>query len=196
MSFFWSVSNQVGKFSIQTFISGQWWWRSHQSLARKGLCILRFGVMSMERGIRSEHQILFKKNSWVDSKILHNTELWTQPTEKRWNSSGTFSQDSLHRSSSKRTKSSWTQWASQAFQGRIIFMSLLNDIICWIKDNEVECTANSTLVSLLAKRFPAGHWSFLGPGSETKCYSSYNEDHKENGTESLNWWWWSNSEKA
>ena len=38
-----------------------------------------------------------------------------------------------------------------------------------------ECIANSTLVSLFAKRFPAGRWSFLVPGSETKWFSTYNE---------------------
>ena len=38
-----------------------------------------------------------------------------------------------------------------------------------------ECIANSTLVSLFAKRFPAGRWSFLGPGSETKWYSTNKE---------------------
>ena len=27
-------------------------------------------------------------------------------------------------------------------------------------------------MSLFAKRFPAGRWSFLGPGSEKKCYST------------------------
>ena len=42
---FWSVSNELGKFSMETFISGQWC-RSHQSLACKGLCIIRFCVMS------------------------------------------------------------------------------------------------------------------------------------------------------
>ena len=61
------------------------------------------------------------------------------------------------------------------FQGRINFMSMFNDIIWGIKDNEKECIANSTLVSLFAKGFPAGRWSFLGPGSETKWYSTYNE---------------------
>ena len=30
-------------------------------------------------------------------------------------------------------------------------------------------------MSLFVKRFPAGRWSFLGPGSETKWYSTYNE---------------------
>ena len=63
----------------------------------------------------------------------------------------------------------------EQFQGRIIFMSMLNDIIWGIKDNETECIANSTIVSLFAKRFPAGHWSFLGLGSETQWYSTYNE---------------------
>ena len=61
------------------------------------------------------------------------------------------------------------------FQGRIIFMSMFNDIIWGTKDNEQECIANATLVSVFAKRFPAGRWSFLGPGSEKKWYSAYNE---------------------
>ena len=38
-----------------------------------------------------------------------------------------------------------------------------------------ESIANATLVSLFAKRFPAGRWSFLGPGSEIMWYSTYNE---------------------
>ena len=61
----------------------------------------------------------------------------------------------------------------EQFQGRITFMSMFNDIIWGSEDNETECIANSTLVSLFAKRFPAGPWSFLGPG-------------EENGIESLN----------
>ena len=34
---------------------------------------------------------------------------------------------------------------------------------------------SATLVSVFAKRFPAGRWSFLGRGSETKWYSTWNE---------------------
>ena len=63
----------------------------------------------------------------------------------------------------------------EQFQGRNIFMSMFNDIIWGIKDIEKECITNSTLVSLFAKGFPAGHWSFLGPGSETMWYSTCNE---------------------
>ena len=63
----------------------------------------------------------------------------------------------------------------EEFTGRIIFMSMFNDITWRYEDNETECIANSTLVSLFAQRFPAGRWSFLGLGSETKWYSTNKE---------------------
>ena len=42
---FWSVSNQLEKFSREAIIFGQWW-RRHQSLACEGSCIFGFCVMS------------------------------------------------------------------------------------------------------------------------------------------------------
>ena len=48
--------------------------------------------------------------------------------------------------------------------------SMFNDISCGSKDNEKECVANAKLVSLCAKRFGKGQWSFIGPGSEKKWY--------------------------
>ena len=57
------------------------------------------------------------------------------------------------------------------FIGRIILMSMFNDISWGSKDNKKECESNAQLVSLYAKRFGAGQWSFLGPGSEKKWYS-------------------------
>ena len=56
------------------------------------------------------------------------------------------------------------------FTGRIIFMSMFNDISCGSKDNEKECLANAKVVSLYVKRFGKGQWSFTGPGSEKKWY--------------------------
>ena len=64
------------------------------------------------------------------------------------------------------------------FQGRITFMSMFNDIIWGSSDNERECIANATLVTLFAKRFPAERWSFLGPGSETKWFSTYIDESR------------------
>ena len=56
------------------------------------------------------------------------------------------------------------------FTGRILFMSMFNDISCGTKDNEKECLANVLLVSSNARRFGTGQWSFIGPGSEKKWY--------------------------
>ena len=57
--------------------------------------------------------------------------------------------------------------------GRIIFMSMLNDISWGSQDNEQECELSANFVSICAKRFSSGRWSFLGPGSEKKWYSTY-----------------------
>ena len=57
------------------------------------------------------------------------------------------------------------------FTGRILFLSIFNDISCDKKDNEEECVANAKVVSILAKKFGIGQWSFIGPGSEKKWHS-------------------------
>ena len=59
----------------------------------------------------------------------------------------------------------------EKFTGRIIFMTMFKDISLGSKDNKKECKSNAQLVSLFAKRFGAGQWSFFGPGSEKKWYS-------------------------
>ena len=50
-------------------------------------------------------------------------------------------------------------------------MSMFNDISCDKKDNEEECLAHAKVVSLYARKFGTGRWSFLGPCSEKKWYS-------------------------
>ena len=59
----------------------------------------------------------------------------------------------------------------ETFTGRILFKSMFNAISCDGKGNEEECVANSKVVSILAKKFGIGQWSFIGPGSEKKWYS-------------------------
>ena len=67
----------------------------------------------------------------------------------------------------------------ETFTGRILFVSMFNDISCGTKDNEEECLANARVVSVLAKRLGIGQWSFIGPGSEKKWYSM--EDNSPQG---------------
>ena len=62
----------------------------------------------------------------------------------------------------------------ETFTGRILFMSMFNDISCDKRDNEEECVANANVVSILARRCGIGQWSFVGPGSEKKWYSAEN----------------------
>ena len=66
-------------------------------------------------------------------------------------------------------------------------MSMFHDISWGSEDNEQECDANANLVSMNARRFPAGRWSFLGPVDQKQSgIPLATKDHKENGTESLN----------
>ena len=62
----------------------------------------------------------------------------------------------------------------ETFTGRILFMSMSNDISCDRKGNKEECLANAGVVKVLARKFGVGQWSFIGPGSEKKCYSAEN----------------------
>ena len=52
-------------------------------------------------------------------------------------------------------------------------MSMFNDISWFFNDNEQECESSAQLFSLFAKRLAAAQWSFLGPGSEKKWYSTH-----------------------
>ena len=171
---FGESQNQLGKFSMETVISGQWW-RSHQSLACKDLCILRFCVMCWKDA--SEANIKYCLGATVGmvqrfitiQKFGHNRRR-TNGIRVEYFPGFTILQ-LVHEIQKFMSK----MGEPELFQGRIIIMSMFNDIIWWYKDNETECIANSTLVSLFAKRFPAGRSSFLGPGAETKWYSTNKE---------------------
>ena len=84
-----------------------------------------------------------------------------EPTEFEWNIFPGF--DTLQLSRLGETPANFT--------GRILFMSMFNDISCWTKDNEQECLAHARVVSLYARKFGTGQWSFIGPGSKKKWYS-------------------------
>ena len=46
--------------------------------------------------------------------------------------------------------------------------------LLWQKGNKDKCLGNAGVVKVLARRFGVGQWSFIGPGSEKKWYSSEN----------------------
>ena len=55
---------------------------------------------------------------------------------------------------------------TESFTGRILFMSMFNDISCDRYDNKYECLGNANVVKTFARRFGCGQWSFIGPSSE------------------------------
>ena len=68
----------------------------------------------------------------------------------------------------------------EQFKGRIIFMSMYNDIDWRSRGKKENCIANALRVTEYARRFTQGHWSFLGPGSEKKwCGTHVNKPDGE-----------------
>ena len=50
----------------------------------------------------------------------------------------------------------------EQFRGRIIFMSMYNDMVWRTQGNHENCLANSMNYAAYAKKFSHGCWSFLG----------------------------------
>ena len=85
-----------------------------------------------------------------------------EPTEFDWNFFTGFTTlqlcgkvtDLLSRSEEKHQKLSKEEFS--------FFMSMFNDISCDGKGNEEQCVANVKVVSIFAKKFGIGQWSFIG----------------------------------
>ena len=185
----WSVSNQLGKFPMETMKKSSVS-RMQRFMSSQTLCY------ALERWVRTQHQILLGKKSWCGSKIHHNTEHWTQSTENRWNSSGIFSKDSQHWSLSAKSKSSWAKLTNPN-NSKDEFSSCRCSMTSYgeIKTMRRNVLLIPHLCLYLQNHFQqdVGHSSDLDHKQSGILLTT--RDHKENGTESLNWWW-TNSEKA
>ena len=51
------------------------------------------------------------------------------------------------------------------------------------KGSKEECVANAEVVTILARKFGIGQWSFIGPGSEKKRYSMEEKSTKNLGSD-------------
>ena len=92
----------------------------------------------------------------------------------RWNSSGIFSQDQKYVAAQRRSQKFTVQIGintRQLHRNNHMYVHVQRHFL-WIKKRQLRrMLANAKLVSLYAKRCGKGKWSFIGPGSETKCYS-------------------------
>ena len=116
-----------------------------------------------------------RKIGWLrsSSKYRNFDRIDGEPMDFEWNIFQGFS--TLQLSEEVKSLLLRLDETPKSFTGRIIFMSMFNDISCGSKDNEKECLANAKLVSLYARRFGKGQLSFIGLGSEKK-WSCISED--------------------
>ena len=185
----------MGKLFMEVFVF-DWWWTSHQSSAHKVyvfsdavLCLGKMNENPQSNCAWEDRLTWFKSSS--EYRTLDRID--GEAMEFDWNIFPGFTTLQVsHKIKELLLRLSVTP---EKFTGRIIFMSMFNDISWGSRDNKKECESNAQLVSLYAKRFGAGQWSFLGPGSEKKWYSIREDSHKVNGTELQRRWCW-HSQKA
>ena len=128
---------------------------------------------ALERSINIWNPTKLGRKGLKGSQLIKATENMTVSMESRQNSSGTSSQDSLRWQLCGEVNDLLSDLGQtpETFTGRILFMSMFNDISCDGKGNKEECLANARVVKVLAKKFGIGQWSFIGPGSDKKWYS-------------------------
>ena len=109
-----------------------------------------------------------KKIEWIttDRSYRDYDGINGEPTEFKWNIFPGFT--TLQLCGRVTDLLSRLGEAPETFTGRILPMSMFNDISCDEKGNKEECLVNARVVTILAKKFGVGQWSFIGPGSEKK----------------------------
>ena len=143
------------------------------NLQRTKVCVFSDSVLCFGKILKTpqSNDAWEQRLGWLKSSQYYRNfdRIDGEPTELEWNILPGF--NSLKLSDKVKSLLLRLDETPENFTGRILFMSMFNDISCGTKDNEQECLANARLVSLFAKRIGEGQLSFLGPGSEKKWYS-------------------------
>ena len=102
------------------------------SLSHAKVYVFSDSVLCLGKMNQNAQSKLSGKTSWRGSRVHHNTELWTQLMVSQWNSSGIFPRihhiAALQQSPRVLVKMSEEP---EEFTGRIIFMSMFNDV-SWV----------------------------------------------------------------
>ena len=111
------------------------------------------------------------------------SKIWIGSTGSRWSSSGKNFHVSLHCGILDEIQKMMTEskCEPELFKGRIIFMSMYNDIE-WVRtrpQRKLYCEFCQKKKTEYSRRFPQGRWSFLVLGSEKKWYGTHH--HKPHG---------------
>ena len=175
------VSEQDEKYGVETIDWETFSWKYLSligderviNLQRTKFYIFSDSVMCLGKIHENSNQTMHGKTDWDGSKTCPEYRNFDridgEPMEFEWNIFPGY--NTLQLSQEVKSLLLRLDETRENFTGRSIFMSMFNDISWGSKDNKKECESNAQRVSLFAKGFGAGQWSFLGPGSEKKWYS-------------------------
>ena len=148
----------------------------------------------LERWIRTQHQILSGSDGWKGSKNHHNTELWTQSTENRWNSSGIFDQD-YYIAARPRSPKVHEQTERPRTIPRTNYLHVdvqWHQMVNWRQWKGMYCQFHTCVC--ICKKISSKTLVIPPTWVRNKVvFHKHIETRRKKG--SLNWWW-SNSEKA
>ena len=141
---FWSVSNQLGKFSMETVTSG-YWWRSVISLLFAKVYVFSDSVLCFGKMNQNPTWTTFwePQLEWFKDSSQYGTLELVRDVQK-------FMNKMAEPNNSKGEISS-----------------------CWCFNNISWGSEDADLVSMYARRVSPGRCSFLGLGSEKKWYSTH-----------------------
>ena len=104
---------------------------------------------------------------------------WIVLTENQSSLSGNIPQDPPHCSCFERSRRRWKRTGLNLKSSKIESCRCITTSIGEKQETKDTCISNSFKIAAHAKRFPEGHWSFFGPGTEEQWYGTHT--YKPNG---------------
>ena len=151
------------------------------SIQRTKVYVFSDSVLCLGKIFENPNRTMHGKKDWHGSKVLRFTENFDridgEPMELERNIFPGF--NTLQLSETVKSLLLRLGETPENFTGRIVFMSMFNDISCGSRDNEEECESNANLVSLYAKRFRIGQLVLV---LKRSGILSVKIVHKEKGT--------------
>ena len=115
-------------------------------------------------------------HAWKDKHVIY--KIWIGSTGNKWNLSGKNFPGFTTLGILGEIQKIMTelQCEPEQFKGRIIFVSMYNDIVWRERGHTEKSVTISIAVKNYSRKFLPWHWPFLGLGSEKKWYETYSDN--------------------
>ena len=129
------------------------------NLQRTKVYVFSDSVLCVGKILEPPNRTMHGNKHWDGESLFKIKETLTESTASQWTSSGIFpGYNTLQLSEEVKRLLLRLRETPATFTGRILFMSMFNDISCGSKDNEKECLANAGVVKVLARKFGVGQY--------------------------------------